>query len=95
MTMPTTMTLAHVMTHLSQVANQVQLHERVVVTRHGQPAFVMISTDELDALEETLEILSDPQLMAGLRESRAERERGEAVRVTSREEFLAAIAAAG
>ncbi len=41
-------------------------HERVVVTRNGRPAAVLIGYDDLAALEETLEILSDPEAMADI-----------------------------
>ena len=42
-------------------------HERVTITRNGSPAAVLISPDDLDALEETIEILADGR---GLRELR-------------------------
>lgn len=44
-------------------------HEHVVITRNGRPAAVVLSTDEYEALEETLEILQDEQTLAALRES--------------------------
>jgi len=34
-------------------------HERIIVTRNGRPAAVLISPDDLDSLEETLELLGD------------------------------------
>jgi hypothetical protein len=37
-------------------------HGRVVVTKHGQPAAVMLNVDDLESLEETLAILSNPTL---------------------------------
>lgn len=42
-------------------------HERIVVTRNGRPAIVLISTDDLESLEETLAILSDPDALSGVR----------------------------
>jgi prevent-host-death family protein len=44
-------------------------HDRVVVTRNGKPAAVLISHDDLESLEETLAIMSDPALMAQIQES--------------------------
>lgn len=41
-------------------------HERVVVTRNGRPAAVLISPDDLDSLEETLELLSDADAVRDL-----------------------------
>jgi prevent-host-death family protein len=52
-------------------------HDRVVLTRHGRPAAVIISPDELESLEETLELLSDPRALRELREAEAAVEAGE------------------
>jgi len=41
----------------------------VTVTRNGQPAAVLVSTDDLDSLEETLAIMSDRSLTAQIRVS--------------------------
>lgn len=66
--------------HLSELAERVEReHERILVTRHGRPSFVLISPDDLDSLEETLEILRDPELVASLARSRSEQERGESL----------------
>ena len=46
-------------------------HERVTITRHGRAAAVLISADDLAALEETLDVLSDPELRTRLTEGRA------------------------
>ena len=46
----------------------------LTITKHGRPAAVVISADDLDSLEETLRVLSDPELLAQVRASRAERE---------------------
>ncbi len=55
-------------------------HERVVVTRNGRPAIVLISTEDLESLEETLAVLSDPEAMAGIHEADAAVARGDVVR---------------
>lgn len=66
--------------HLSALAERVEhQHDRVVVTSHGRPAFVLINPDDLEALEETVEILRDPDLMDSLRRSRGEAAAGETV----------------
>jgi PHD/YefM family antitoxin component YafN of YafNO toxin-antitoxin module len=41
----------------------------VIVTRNGVPVVVVVSVEELESLEETLEILSDRDTVAALRES--------------------------
>lgn len=44
-------------------------HEHVLITRNGRPAAVMLSADEYESLEETLEILQDKDLMDALHRS--------------------------
>jgi prevent-host-death family protein len=73
-----TLPLSHVKAHLSEIADRVESqHDRVVVTRKGRPSAVLVSPEDLESLEETLAVLSDPQLMQQIRESEAELERGE------------------
>lgn len=65
--------LAEVKNRLSEVVEQVESqHARVTITKHGRPAAVVISADDLESLEETLRVLSDPDLLAQVRASRAE-----------------------
>jgi len=76
---------------LSEVVDRLEReHGRVVITKHGRPAAVMLSIDDLESLEETLEILSDPTLMRSLRRAQREVHSGKAVRLT-REEALSRI----
>lgn len=66
--------------HLSDFVDRAEReHERVVVTRNGRPAAVLIGYDDLVALEETLEILSDADAMANIREAQNEVARGEVI----------------
>jgi antitoxin YefM len=68
--MSDTLPLSSVKAHLSELVDRVEdQHDRVVLTRNGKPAAVLISHDDLESLEETLSILSDPALMAQLHES--------------------------
>jgi antitoxin YefM len=55
-------------------------HERVVVTRNGRPAAVLVSPDDLDSLEETLELLSDSDAVRELIEADAAVRAGDVVR---------------
>ena len=41
-------------------------HERVLVTRNGRPAAVLISADDLAGLEETIAVLSDTDVVRAL-----------------------------
>ena len=54
-------------------------HGRVVITKHGRPAAVMLSLEDLESLEKTLAILSDPELMAELRPADAEEAAGRTI----------------
>ena len=64
--------LSEVRSTLSSVVERVEAtHERVTITRNGRPAAVLISPEDLDALEETLDVLSDPVTMRQLRDGEA------------------------
>lgn len=53
---------------LSEVVDKLEReHGRVVVTKHGRPAAVMLNVDDLESLEETLDILSTPALRNAIR----------------------------
>lgn len=68
--------------HLSELADRVEHdHDRILVTRNGRPSFVLVSPDDLESLEETLDIMRDPDLVASIERSRAEAARGERVRL--------------
>jgi antitoxin YefM len=78
--MSDTMPLAAVKAHFSEVADRVQKQqERIVVTRNGRPAVVLISPDDLESLEETLAILSDRRLLAKVRKGLAEADAGKGI----------------
>jgi antitoxin YefM len=52
----------------------------VTVTRNGRPAAIILSPDDLAQLEETLEILSDPEALADIREADTACRDGDVVR---------------
>lgn len=63
-----TTSLADAKTRLSElVATVTGTWERVVITKNGRPAAVLIAVEDLEALVETLEILSDPDAMSAIR----------------------------
>lgn len=65
--------------HLSELARRVrQQHERITLTRNGEAEAVLLSVDDLEGLEMTLEILSDSQAVARITESLAALGRGKA-----------------
>ncbi|HWA64820.1 MAG TPA: type II toxin-antitoxin system Phd/YefM family antitoxin [Mycobacteriales bacterium] len=68
-----TLPLATVKAQLSSLVDQVEdTHQRVVITRNGKPAAMLISLDDIEGLEETLEILSDNETMKQIRQSHAD-----------------------
>ena len=73
--------LREVRDHFSEVVDRVELHhERVTVTRNGRPVAVLISPADLAELEETLDVLSDPDALADIREADAAYAGGDVVR---------------
>jgi antitoxin YefM len=85
------MPLADVKNRLSEVVERLEReHGRVVITKHGRPAAVLISVDDLEGLEETLEILSDKALMRRIRKAQAEIDAGEVEELT-KEQALALV----
>lgn len=75
------MPLRDVRNHFSETVDRVELHhERITVTRNGRPVAVLLSPDDLAALEETIDVLSDPEALADIREADAAYRRGEVVR---------------
>ena len=76
-----TQSLRDVRDHLSEVIDRVEHHhERVVVTRNGKPAAVIMSPEDLEKLQETIDVLSDAGALADIREADAAYARGDVVR---------------
>jgi prevent-host-death family protein len=63
--------------------------DHVLVTRNGAPAAALIPIDEYEALEETAEVLSDPDVIAALEAGLAELERGESISLVELRKELA------
>ena len=76
----TTISLADAKARLSAVLDEVRdTHERVVITRNGRPEAVILAVSDLEALEETLDLLSTPGALEEIRTAEAEVARGEAI----------------
>lgn len=56
--------------HLTELLDEIEeIREHVVITRNGRPAVVVMSEAEYESLMETLEVLSDSEVMAALKAS--------------------------
>lgn len=85
------LSLADVKNRLSEVVDKLEReHGRVVMTKHGQPAAVMLNVDDLESLEETLAILSNPTLRDAILEGAADVAAGRTERL-SQDQALARI----
>jgi antitoxin YefM len=73
MTAAEQMSLADVKNRLSEVVDRVEReHARLVITKHGHPAAVVMSVADLESLEETLDVMDSEALLADIREALAE-----------------------
>jgi prevent-host-death family protein len=73
--------LRSVRDHLSEIVDRVEReHDRVVITRNGRDAAVLISATDLAELEETLSVLGDRDALADIREADRAYASGDVVR---------------
>lgn len=56
-----------------------ELGQTITLTRHGKPYVVMMSADEYESIQETLEILADPEAMDSLAKSKEDVQAGRLV----------------
>jgi antitoxin YefM len=83
MTLDQHMPLKDVKDRLSEVVERVEReHDRVIITKHGRPAAIVLSIDDLESLEETLDVMASPDLIAQIRHSLADLEREPAETLT-------------
>ena len=69
--MSETLPLAQVKSKFSEMVDRVEhTHDRIIVTRNGRPAAVLISPDDLASLEDTLDLLSHPDAIRQLAEAK-------------------------
>lgn len=62
--------LADMKNRLSELVERLEReHGRVVITKHGTPAVVTLTLDDLESLEESVDILTRPALTEGIREA--------------------------
>ncbi len=86
MTLSEQVALGEVKNRLSEIVERIErMHGRVVITKHGHPSAVIMSVEDLESLEDTLDILSDPKAIADIRKARKEMAAGSTVRLTKDE----------
>lgn len=74
----TTIPLSEAKARLSEVADEVdRTHDRVHITRNGREYVVLISAEDLESLEATIELLADPAAMARIQAADEAIARGE------------------
>ena len=72
------MPLSEVKTRLSEIAEDVaRTHERVQITKNGRDYVVLIAAEDLESIEATLELLSDPDAQQRLSRSEQDIARGD------------------
>ena len=75
--------LADVKNRLSEVVDRLEReHGRVIITKHGRPAAVVLSIEDLEGLEETLQLLADPKVMRRIKKANAELAEGKSATLT-------------
>ncbi len=85
--------LAEARAHLSRMVDEaVRTHQRVEITRNGRREAVLLSAEDYDILIETLDVLSDAELVREIGTSLDEARQGE---VLSTAEVVEAMRAAG
>jgi len=85
----TILPLSEVKARLSEIAEEVyRTHERVHITRNGRKYIVLMSADDLESIEATLELLADPIAQDRVAQAQQEIERGEGRSVSELEESL-------
>lgn len=86
----TTVPLSEAKARLSEIADEVgRTHERVHITRNGREYVVLLAAEDLESIEATLELLSDPAAQERVRRAQEEVARGE---VLDEDEVRALIA---
>ena len=63
--------------------------DRVIITRDGHPAAVLLAYEDYEGLQETIEIMSDPKLVEAIREGEEDIRAGRTVSLDELDKELA------
>jgi antitoxin YefM len=73
-----TMPITEVKTRLAELVVQVETQrDRITITRNGKPAAILVSVGEWESINETLDVLADPEALRDIQESADAYTRGE------------------
>lgn len=85
-----TLPLSEAKARLSQIADEVhRTHERVAITKNGRSYLVLMSAEDLESIEGTLELLADAEAVRRVEQARQDLDDG---RGTSAEEMAELMA---
>ncbi len=62
--------------HFYKLIEGVHLGDEIIVTKNGKPTIAMVNAAELSSLRETLDVLSDPELMRQIRKGEEDFRKG-------------------
>jgi prevent-host-death family protein len=89
----TTLPLADARAHLSKLIDEAATtHARFEITRNGHRTAVLLSADDFDIMQDTIDVLSDADLLTAHHQGQSELAAGEHL---SAEQLAAAMAKAG
>jgi antitoxin YefM len=81
--------LSEAKARLSELADEVyRTHDRVQVTRNGREFVVLMSAEDLESLEATIELLADPAAQAEIAEAEAAIDRGDVTTLDQMRELM-------
>lgn len=87
----TTLPLSEAKARLSQIADEVhRTHERITITKNGRSYLVLMSAEDLESIEATLELLADADAVRRVEQAQADLAAGQGVPATAVAELMAA-----
>ena len=79
----TVLPLSDVKARLSEIADEVdRTHERVHITKNGKDYVVLLAAEDLESIEATLELLSDPAAQKRIAQSQDEIANGQGLSIS-------------
>ncbi|MFC1613240.1 type II toxin-antitoxin system Phd/YefM family antitoxin [Patescibacteria group bacterium] len=85
-----TISITEARNNFFEITDKAQKNREVfTLTEHGRPKAVIMSVDEFDSWQETLEIMNDPELMKDIKEAEKEIKSGAYKNYPTLEEVLA------